>query len=220
MGLKNQIDEYRRNSRYLMMVVGVMAIVIAVLGYGVMRLSDVRRIYIPPSFRVGAVLDGRTIPSETVFAFAMTTWQQLHRWRDNGEENYPANIGSLRPFFTPEFRKWLTQDMKERKAASSGQVNELRGRERSVSLPQGFVYDETIVTLLDDGSWLVDLELELTERFDDLTVKDILIRYPLHIKRYEVSWKSNPWGLAIAGFGGDGPSRLEPVSLSMTGAGQ
>ncbi len=220
MGLKNQIEEYRRNSRYLMMVVAVMAIVVAVLGYGVMRLSDVRRIYIPPSFRVGAVLDGRTIPSETVFAFAITTWQQLHRWRDDGEKNYLANIQSLEPFLTPQFRKWLVKDVRERKSVSSGQVNELRGRERSVSLPEGFVYDETMVTLLDDGTWLVTLELELTERFDDLTVKDILIRYPLHIKRYEVSWKSNPWGLAIAGFGGDGPLRLEPESVSMTEIGQ
>jgi len=210
MALKNQLEHYRRSSRLLLVTLMCMSVAIAALGLGLYKMSEVRRIYIPPSFRVGAVLDGREIPPATVYAFATTIWQQLHRWREDGEKDYYDNVVSLAYYFTPRFRESLVKDIKERKTAARGRVNELRGRERTVSLPEDFVYQTELVETRDDGSWIVNLDLDLEETYEGLTVKKVRIRYPLHIRRFEVDWQKNPWGLAITGYGPEGPRRLSP----------
>ena len=215
MALKNQLENLKRNNRMLVLLLLGSLGVVAYMAYGLVHLSDVRRIYIPPSFQAGLVLEGNEVPKATVFSFAITMWQQLHRWRRDGEKDYPANIDSLTNYLTPAFKARLYEDVKARKFGANGAVNELRGRVRTVSLPENFSFNADLVRRLDDGSWEVALVLDLTETFEGLAIKQVRIRYPLWIKRFEVDWERNPWGLAIAGFTGDGPSRLSDNDYSM-----
>jgi len=46
-----------------------------------------------------------------------------------------------------------------------------------------------------------------------MTVKRTRIRYPLRVVRYAVDPEANPWGLALDGFGADGPRRLTDADL-------
>jgi hypothetical protein len=42
-----------------------------------------------------------------------------------------------------------------------------------------------------------------------MPVKQTAIRYPLRVVRYPVDAEANPWGLALDGFAGDGPTRID-----------
>jgi hypothetical protein len=52
-----------------------------------------------------------------------------------------------------------------------------------------------------------------------MTVKRTAIRYPLRVVRHAVDLEANPWGLALDGFGGDGPHRLSAAELAEEGKG-
>ena len=72
----------------------------------------------------------------------------------------------------------------------------------------GLGYSESRVDILDAQTWQVWLDLELLESVKGMTVKRTRIRYPLRVVRYAVDPETNPWGLALDGFGADGPRRL------------
>lgn len=215
MALKNNLENLKRTNKLLMGLNFCSVAVIGLLVYGVIHLSDVRRLYLPPAFEAGVVLRGNEVPEPTVYTFALTMWQQLNRWNEDGEKDYPNNIRRLRDFVTPTFKERLRQDVRARINGSNGAVNELRGRERTVELPADFVYDSGNVRKLDDGSWVVNLVLDLKETYEGLEVKAVRIKYPLVIKRFEVDWKRNPWGLAIAGYAENGPERITDKTVSM-----
>jgi hypothetical protein len=50
-----------------------------------------------------------------------------------------------------------------------------------------------------------------------MTVKRTAIRYPLRVVRYAVDLETNPWGLALDGFGAEGPRRLTDAELDDDG---
>ena len=49
-----------------------------------------------------------------------------------------------------------------------------------------------------------------------MTVKQTTIRYPLRIVRHAIDPESNPWGLALDGYEGDGPRRLSTDEITET----
>ena len=71
--------------------------------------------------------------------------------------------------------------------------------------------------VLGEQSWIVWLDLELLESVKGMTVKHTTIRYPLRVVHYAVDLETNPWGLALDGFGGDGPRRLSDADLAKEG---
>ncbi|MGE3465224.1 MAG: DUF2895 family protein, partial [Pseudomonadales bacterium] len=72
----------------------------------------------------------------------------------------------------------------------------------------GHGYEERRVVLLNEDAWIVWLDLDLLESVKGMTVKRTAIRYPLRVVRYAVDLEANPWGLALDGFGAEGPRRL------------
>ena len=209
MYLKSQLDNYRLMLRAsLCLNFGLIAMLLVAI-WGVVQVSEARRIWLPPDLRAGAVIDGQTIPKATVYTFAFAIFQQLNRWRENGETEYDANIQTLQDYFTPQCRTWLRQDRQRRRAGhDENGINELRDRTRSLSLPPEVIYHSERVQLNDEQGWTVQLELDLQETFNGETVKQARMVYPLRVVRYAVDWERNPWGLAIDCFAQPGPTRL------------
>ena len=46
-----------------------------------------------------------------------------------------------------------------------------------------------------------------------MEIKNVLIRYPIKVVRYNINPETNPWGLALDGFGSEGPKRLTEADL-------
>ena len=119
-------------------------------------------------------------------------------------KNYGEQIFIVSPYLTPGFRDELINDMETR-----SKNGELTGRVRFIQAIPGQGYEERRVDLLDDSNWIVWLDFNIQEYVNGMQVKNVNIRYPLRVTRFDVDPETNPWGLALNGFAGQGPVRLD-----------
>lgn len=207
-----EIDNVRQHVRSLWAVIAVELVVIAGLIVVLMRLPTAMTVHIPPDLRGGARLGLNEIPPANVYTFAFYILQQLNRWPENGAKDYAAAIYRTSAYLTPEFRETLIDDM-QAKARAGELTYRIRGLH---AIPdQGF--DLTHVDIVSADEWQVRLELELSEQVRGMTVKQVRIQYPVRVVRYAVDAEANPWGLALAGYSGTGPTRIgEPDASAAT----
>jgi integrating conjugative element protein (TIGR03746 family) len=187
----------------------VAAGVIVMLTYGLIKARDSVTLHVPPDLRSGVALKVGEVPPPNVYAFAYYIFQQLNRWPENGEAEYPERIFKLSAYMTPKFRAHLLEDM-ERKAKGG----ELASRTRSMQELAGTTYEPRRVEILSSDAWRVWLDLQLQETVQGMKIKDTVIRYPLRVIRYDVDRERNPWGLALDGFAGK-TQRIKPEQLAM-----
>ncbi len=206
MRLKNENQHLRVVNRGLMLTIFGLVATVVILSYWLTRATELRPIAIPPDLSAGAVIQGYEVAPETVYTFAFTLFQQLNRWRTDGAEDYRRNIDSLVDYLTPEFRAWLSEDLRRRQ-----RQGELNGRTRALSIMPGVVYDSDRIDVRSASEWVVYLDVELVETLEGAPVKEAHLRYPLRVVRYDVDWERNPWGLALDGFADPGPQRIEEL---------
>jgi integrating conjugative element protein (TIGR03746 family) len=190
-------------------MIGLQLLVIAALWHGWERARGDVRIHIPPDLRSGAVIKANDIGPANVYAFAQYIVQQANHWPDDGSKDYGMQIFRLSPYLTPRFRSFLTADM-----AMRGKRGELSGRTRLIQIIPGHGYEERRVEILDDSTWIVWLDYDIKEYVRGMPVKQVSIRYPVRVVRHDVDPESNPWGLAVDGFAGEGPRHLAEEDLA------
>lgn len=200
---RHEIDNVRAHLRSLWVVIGFQAVLVAGLWYGWSRAPEHLTIHVPPDLRAGATFAAGEVPPPSVYTFAFYVFQQLNRWPEDGAKDYGRAIFRIAPYLTPRYRADLVAELEEK-----GRRGELASRVRGVQELPGHGYEEYRVDPLGSGSWLVWLDLELVESVRGMTVKRTNIRYPLRVVRYAVDLETNPWGLALDGYGADGPRRL------------
>lgn len=199
-----EIDNVRSHLRSLWAVIGLQLVVILALWIGWMRMPSTITVHIPPDLRSGARLALDEVPPPNVYSFAYYIFQQLNRWPNNGAEDYGRAIFHIAPYLTDAYRNALVADMDDR-----GKRGELAHRTRSLQALPGVGYSEQRVDVLSTDAWVVWLDLELQESVKGMTIKKTRIRYPLRVVRLAIDPEANPWGLALDGFAGDGPERLQ-----------
>jgi integrating conjugative element protein (TIGR03746 family) len=199
-----EIDNVRNHLRSLWLVIGLLLAVIFGLWIAWMRMPSTITVHIPPDLRAGAVLELNEVPRANVYTFALYVFQQLNRWPEDGAEDYGKTIFRIAPYLTPSFREALITDMQ-----SKARQGELANRVRSLQAIPGSGFEGRRVEIASSDVWVVWLDLELNESVKGMPVKRTAIRYPLRVVRYPVDAETNPWGLALDGFAGDGPSRID-----------
>lgn len=166
-------------------------------------LQETRRLYIPPDLTQGMVTQFDKVPAPLVYTFVYYIFQQLNRWPSDGEKDYPKQIYALQGFLTPSCRTALEADMN----AKLG-LGELRQRVRSVQEIPGQSYTRQRVEIEARGVWNTWLDVNVVESIGGHPVKDVLLRYPLRVVRFDVDKEINPWGLAL-----DCSEALRPILL-------
>ncbi len=204
-----EIDNVRAHLRSLWIVIGLQGLIILALWIGWSQAPKQLRVYVPPDLRSGAVLAAEEVPPANVYAFAFYIFQQLNRWPENGAMDYGSAIFRISPYLTPRYRNDLIADM-ELKARRG----ELAYRVRGMHEVPGHSFEERRVDVLSPDVWVVWLDLDLLESVKGMTVKQTSIRYPIRVVRQAIDPESNPWGLALDGYGADGPRRLNESELS------
>lgn len=164
------------------------------------------RISIPPDLRSGAVVRPGEYQAAQVFAFARMHHLALNRWEVDGTVDFPKRIEELQAYMTPEYRDNLILTMQNKM-----ERGELKGRTRYTLPLEGFnEYLDTHVRTLNDGSWEVDLQVEIVEKVAGLEAKRVRIYYPLSVVRINIDPVKNIWGLALNGVAeGKQEQRLE-----------
>jgi len=205
---RHEIDNVRAHLRSLWAVIAIQVVIIAALWFGWSRAPERLTVHIPPDLRSGAVLAVDEVSLPNVYAFAFYIFQQLNRWPEDGATDYGRAIFRVSPYLTPRYRADLIAELEQK-----GRQGELAYRVRGVQEIPGHGYEERRVDLLNDDAWIVWLDLDLLESVKGMTVKRTAIRYPLRVVRYAVDLETNPWGLALDGFGAEGPRRLTDAEL-------
>ena len=204
-----EIDNVRAHVRSLWVVIGLQGCIILALWFGWSQAPRHLRIHIPPDLRSGAILGVDEVAPANVYVFAFYIFQQLNRWPSDGAIDYGQAIFRISPYLTPRYRNDLIADM-ELKAKRG----ELAYRVRGVQEVAGRGYEERRVDVLAPDVWLVWLDLDLLESVKGMTVKRTTIRYPVRVVRLAVDPETNPWGLALDGYAGEGPRRLGDAELA------
>ncbi len=164
------------------------------------------KVYIPPQIPAnGLTMTTGEIPASTIYSFAFWAWQSINYWPKNGGTDYAAAIKSFTPYLTPNFAVFLAQDANNRYSS-----DEIQDRIRTMTGIDGASFNADDVKPLGHGTWLVHLDMRLTERMnnDGSVVKDAEISYVLKVVEYNVDQQHNLYGLALAGFAAD-PKRIK-----------
>ena len=207
-----EIDNVRAHVRSLWAVIAIQATVIAGLWFGWSQAPERLTVHIPPDLRSGAVLAVDEVPPPNVYAFAFYIFQQLNRWPEDGASDYGRAVFQVSPYLTPRYRADLIAELEHK-----GRQGELAYRVRGMQPIPGHGYEERRVDVLSAHAWIVWLDVDLLESVKGMTVKRTAIRYPLRVVRYAVDLETNPWGLALDGFGAEGPRRLTDAELNEGG---
>jgi integrating conjugative element protein (TIGR03746 family) len=198
---QNELENEKQKFRYSMrLVVGLLCIILVQLIISSSRINDIT-LYYPPDLRSGAILKAGEVPPSQVFLFAQYILQQLNNWDTNGAEDYPKNINRLRYYLTPRYGQQLKDMIKDLPSS------ELRDRIRVFKPVLNDVYEEKDVVPMGD-SWLVWLDVNISETVLGQPVKDVTWRYPIRVVRHDINREVNPWQLALDGNGGYEAKRL------------
>jgi integrating conjugative element protein (TIGR03746 family) len=135
------------------------------------------------------------IPPHEVFNFALTILQQLNNWEHDGAVDYPKNVDRYRFYLTPRYRQQILDDI----ALLSR--SELKQRVRNFKPIAGDAYDEEDVEILGDA-WVVWLDVNIVETVLGEIVKDLKLRYPIRVVKYDTNRQMNPWQIALDGNNG------------------
>lgn len=201
MTFQSELENERQKFRYAVrIVIGLFLIILTQQMIFAGKQNEIT-LYYPPDLRSGAVVKVGEIPPSQVFLFAQYILQQINNWDKNGAEDYPRNVNRLRFYLTPRYRQQMLDNIEKLPH------DELRDRVRVFTPVTGDAYDENDVELLGD-SWLVWLDVRISETVLGQPVKDVSLRYPIRVVRYDTNREMNPWQLAL-----DGNNRVDAKPL-------
>ncbi len=168
-------------------------LLIALLGW--MQAPSSLSIDIVPGLNYGGMkLKPGNRERANVFSTAAYLFQYLNRW-DNGAKDYPQKIIELSSYLTPSCYAYLNRDLAKRQRSG-----ELTNRARYISPVSGWKYSDDLVEVRGQDEWILTLDMHVEEYLRATKIKDLNVRYPLRVVRFDVDPESNPYGLALDCF--------------------
>ncbi len=182
----------------LKLVIVILAALLVFTTYGLVTTRDNFTISIPPNLQHGAVVNVDEFDIAVVHAFASVTFREIHRWENDGVVDYGQKIDEMAPRLTAEYYEALKKDMNQKNADG-----ELKNRTRyALEIDGTYTNDgfDAFVTVIDERTWVVDVNVTIVERIEDFEVKNRNITYPLIVRRGNLSPEKNVWGLVLDGY--------------------
>ncbi len=200
MSYTSDLENVKQSNRLLIRILIGMFVLLMLVIIGWTTVQNEMTVHIPPDLRSGAAMGKNEIHTSGVYLFAFYIMQQINSWDVDGAIDYPENINQTRHYLTPYFKQRLITDVRIR-------IREGELRDRLRSFHQIGVFNEEDVEIIGSG-WIVWLDVHIQETVLGQKVKDLKLRYPIKIVRYDADREKNPWGLALDGSGGREAQRL------------
>lgn len=200
--VKRALDARDAHVWSLRVVILILCCVIAYAMYGWSEAPKRIKVDIPPDLRTGSSRGIGERHPYNVYGFGLYIWQQVNNWPVSGDKDYSANINKLSCYLTPRFQEFLRSDMDQK--ARRAELARTRHLQEMYDRP----YEPKRVWVESAESWVTYYDVSIKETYRGETVKDIYVRYPLRIVRWDTDSECNPWGLAIDGYYEE-PTRLE-----------
>lgn len=203
MSYANEVENLKQQSRFLVRIlIGAFIVILLMYSFSMAAIKDITLHY-PPDLRSGAITKVGEVPAYSAYVYAQYITQQLNNWEKDGSRDYPARVHALTYYLTPGYKSNLLKDIEERK-----RQGELQNRVRHMRIIPGTAYSEDDVEIRGD-SWIVWLDVAIEETVAGQPVKELRLRYPVRVVRYDTNREMNPWQLALDGNGGFAPQSLD-----------
>ena len=200
--LKKALDGRDSHILTLRILIGILAIALFYSIAGWKAAPEHIKIDIPPDLRSGSTRGIQERHPFNVYAFGYYIFQQMNNWPVEGIEDYKKQINRLSCYITPRFKGELERDYEQR--LKRHELNRTRALQEMPERP----YTNKRVYVESGDSWVAFYDVNIKETFRSEIVKDIFVRYPVRIVRWDVDPECNLWGLALDGFYKN-PKRLE-----------
>lgn len=211
--VKRALDARDAHLWSLRLIIVVLVGVIAYAMYGWSQAPKRIKVDIPPDLRTGSSRGIEERHPYNVYGFGLYIWQQLNNWPVAGQKDYPANISRMACYITPRFQAELKRDLEQK--GRRAELARTRGLQEMFDRP----YEPKRVWVESGDSWVAYYDVSIKETYRGETVKDIFVRYPIRIVRWDTDAECNPWGLALDGFYEE-PMRLEQEAKDRLAANQ
>ncbi|OGT35654.1 MAG: integrating conjugative element protein [Gammaproteobacteria bacterium RIFCSPHIGHO2_12_FULL_37_14] len=198
------LDQKNTSIKYLWAFIALLIVMNLFLAIGLMSAPNRLRVYVPPDLSHGAMINPEHIPKSVVYAFAFQIFTSINSWSNAGSTQYEKNINSYRNYLSASFYQELQKDNTDR--AANGELS----RDRIMSGASGMGYKPSDVTVLGDGTWLVNMHLQIVETLEGSVIKNVIMDYPMLVSRVNASISVNPWSLVISGFNQQ-PYRIKTI---------
>ncbi len=200
--LKKALDGKNSHIFTLRVVIVVLVIFLFIAMMGWNNSPKNISIDIPPDLRSGSTRGIDERHPFNIYAFGYYIYQQMNYWPVEGVNDYQENIQRLSCYITPKFKEQLKRDYEKR--LKDHELNRARALQEMQDRP----YSDKRVFVESKESWVAYYDVNVKETFKSETVKNIFIRYPIRIVKWDVNPECNLWGLALDGFYRK-PARLE-----------
>ena len=200
--LKKALDGRDSHILTLRILIGILAIALFYSIAGWKAAPEHIKIDIPPDLRSGSTRGIQERHPFNVYAFGYYIFQQMNNWPVEGVEDYKKQINRLSCYITPRFKGELERDYEQR--LKRHELNRTRALQEMPDRP----YTDKRVYVESGDSWVAFYDVNIKETFRSEIVKDIFVRYPVRIVRWDVDPECNLWGLALDGCYKN-PKRLE-----------
>ncbi len=200
--LKKALDGRDSHILTLRILIGILAIALLYSIAGWKSAPEHIKIDIPPDLRSGSTRGIQERHPFNVYAFGYYIFQQMNNWPVEGIEDYKKQINRLSCYITPRFKGELERDYEQR--LKRHELNRTSALQEMPERP----YTDKRVYVESGDSWVAFYDVNIKETFRSEIVKDIFVRYPVRIVRWDVDPECNLWGLALDGFYKN-PKRLE-----------
>lgn len=202
MKVKKALDGRESHILTLRVFIGVLVVALLFCMAGWKAAPEHIKIDIPPDLRSGSTRGIKERHPFNVYAFGYYIFQQLNNWPVEGVEDYKKRINALSCYMTPKFKGELERDYERRHKR-----HELSRTRAVQEIPDRPYIPKRVYTESSD-SWVAFYDINVKETFRAETVKDIFVRYPIRLVRWDVDPECNLWGLALDGYYKK-PKRLE-----------
>ena len=200
--MKKALDGREAHIKSLIGIIVVLSLALFYTIHGWNSAPERIKIDIPPDLRSGSTRGISERHPFNVYAFGYYIFQQLNNWPVDGKGDYKERINQLSCYLTPEYKAWLERDYDRRI-----KKHELTRTRAAQEMPERPYSPKRVYTESGD-SWVSYYDLNIKENFRGETIKDIFVRFPVRIVRWDVNPECNMWGLALDGYYKN-PSRLE-----------
>lgn len=208
MSFANENENLKQNQRLLVRIlIGAFAVILMMYSFSITAIRDITLHY-PPDLRSGGTSKAGEVPAYQAYLFALYISQQLNNWEKDGAKDYPTRVHALTFYLTPGYKNNLLKDIDERK-----RQGELQNRVRHFRMLPGSAYTESAVEIR-GNSWIVWLDVIIEETIAGQPVKNLKLRYPVRVVRYDTNREMNPWQLALDGNGGLVPQSLDDKTVA------
>ena len=199
---KKALDGRDSHILTLRILLGLLSVALILTIMGWRDAPEHIKVDIPPDLRSGSTRGIDERHPFNIYAFGYYIWQQINNWPVEGTDNYKQQIERLSCYITPRFKGELERDYQQRL------LNHELTRSRALQEMPDRPYTAKRVYVESGDSWVAFYDVNVKETFRSEIVKDIFVRYPIRVVRWDVDPECNLWGLALDGFYKK-PRRLE-----------